>query len=759
MLQYFETLQDESGNALAGATVTVTNYPSGTAASIYSTNGTASPIAGGIATADVTGQVAFFVPNGAYTLVYAVAGTPYKTKTPVQMFDPLGFVAGTDTGSANVYVVTSSAYPVSLYVGLQLEFLATHANTGASTLNLNATGNQPINQPGGSALIAGMIQANGLTRLEWDGAEWQLIASQSQPFFAASSAENTAGVTPTSYAYQPGDLRRYGATDVSAGGSTDSTAAITTALSIVQQSFAATGCVFLTTGSLSMVSGASLVGPGKIKLSGGSNNLFNLSASNISIKGLAVDCSANTTAEKWFVQITGAINNVEISDCLVASGRIVENGTNTSNIRILRNNISGACVSSGSGGTIAFGVSTACTYFAAIDNYLSATGGAGISTSNACQHGIIRGNKILSMTGPGIYAQQLAYGTVEGNQCINGSSTGIGWNNATAPVPQRSTIANNICVGNAQDGLDINFSNSASVPGYLTITGNYLENNGQTNPYGTGINLQYANLCTVTGNIMFGNGLDGIRVYGGQDNTIVGNLSISNGAVTPGTTYSGISFYSASNCTAHGNVCTNLSGGANQFYGIHEDSGSSGNIISGNNCVGNVTGTVLIQGALSILKDDVGGYIEQAFTLAITNSSGTLQHAIYGQSGAIALGNYSSRINNATASNTNTPTGTDSTTPFAGGGKISSVTANNFIFDTAAQTVGFTDAVATLEFNSTTNALAVRLQMLSQNVNGVTQYRPNLSFTNPTTGAAVNLTTANIPNGDTIEVRFRGRLF
>lgn len=224
MLQFFDTLTDDSGNSLLGATVTVTNYPSGTLATIYSTNGTASPIANSVVAADITGQVSFYIPDGAYTLTYAYKSTIYKTRSPVQMLDPMGFVAAADTGgSANTYAVSGAQYPATLYTGLKVEIKAANTNTGASTLNFQSLGAQAINQPGGSALAAGMIQANGLARVEWDGTQWQLLGSQSQPFYAITGPETTAGVTVTNNTVAPGNLIRYGADPT---GASDSTTAV-----------------------------------------------------------------------------------------------------------------------------------------------------------------------------------------------------------------------------------------------------------------------------------------------------------------------------------------------------------------------------------------------------------------------------------------------------------------------------------------------------------------------------------------------------
>jgi hypothetical protein len=211
MLQYFETLTDDSGNALLGATCQVFSYPVGTPAPIYNSNGTASPVANNTIASDITGQISFYVPDGDYTLVYAYQGTTYKTKSPVQMFDPMGLVSVADVGTVNAYVLTDARLPATLYAGQKVEFLAANTNTGASTLNVNSTGAQALNFPGGDELSAGVVQARGLYRAEWDGSEWQLFSVQSQSFYATTPAEQAAGVTPVAFSFQEGDIRRYGA--------------------------------------------------------------------------------------------------------------------------------------------------------------------------------------------------------------------------------------------------------------------------------------------------------------------------------------------------------------------------------------------------------------------------------------------------------------------------------------------------------------------------------------------------------------------
>ena len=218
MLQYFETLTDSQGNSLYGAIVTVYTYPGLALASIYSTNGTASPIANSAVTSDITGQVSFYVPDGAYQLTYTYKGTVYKTKAPVQMLDPMGYVPATDSGTANAYVVTGSQYPASLYTGLKLTLQAANTNLfpGTSTLNLNSTGAQNIVIGSGANVQPGHIEAGGVYQLTWTGAAWQLTNPTpndfSQVVSSAESRTNTTVLANSIYltgVVQPGTYEYY----------------------------------------------------------------------------------------------------------------------------------------------------------------------------------------------------------------------------------------------------------------------------------------------------------------------------------------------------------------------------------------------------------------------------------------------------------------------------------------------------------------------------------------------------------------------
>jgi hypothetical protein len=73
-----------------------------------------------------------------------------------------------DTGTANVYAVAYTPALAALTDGLVVWFKAKTANTGASTLNVNGLGAQPILGAAHSALQGGEIVANGRVELIWN---------------------------------------------------------------------------------------------------------------------------------------------------------------------------------------------------------------------------------------------------------------------------------------------------------------------------------------------------------------------------------------------------------------------------------------------------------------------------------------------------------------------------------------------------------------------------------------------------------------
>lgn len=80
-----------------------------------------------------------------------------------------------ETGAADAYVVTLSPAPTAYVAGMRVSFKATNANTGASTLKLGSLTTKAI-QFAGAALTAGMIPANGIVDVIYDGTQWQMVS-------------------------------------------------------------------------------------------------------------------------------------------------------------------------------------------------------------------------------------------------------------------------------------------------------------------------------------------------------------------------------------------------------------------------------------------------------------------------------------------------------------------------------------------------------------------------------------------------------
>lgn len=156
---------------------------------------------------------------------------------------------------------------------------------------------------------------------------------------------------------------------------------------------------------------------------------------------------------------------------------------------------------------------------------------------------------------------------------------------------------------------------------------------------------------------------------------------------------------------------------------------------------------------LSTNNLNIRGKQLQQFTLRITNTGGTIQHRISVQGSA---GKLHGKINAASATLQNTPTGADASTAFAYGGKLSTTAPSVFIFDTAAQVIDEQVGIGTLVYNSTTTALLASFFVASYDVNGVTKNRLVVQFMNPTTGAAYTISGMGV--GTIIDATFMGFL-
>lgn len=140
----------------------------------------------------------------------------------------------------------------------------------------------------------------------------------------------------------------------------------------------------------------------------------------------------------------------------------------------------------------------------------------------------------------------------------------------------------------------------------------------------------------------------------------------------------------------------------------------------------------------------IAGTEFQAFQVIINNNGGTLQHKIVapgaGETSATTapLGNL---INGASATYTNTPTGTDASTPFAAGGKISSAQPAAFVLDMPGVTPENFVVWPQVKLSNTGAFPPVEISQSSRDINGVTRNRPEIYLLNSSTGGALSWAT------------------
>lgn len=86
----------------------------------------------------------------------------------------------TDTGAANAYAITTSPTMATIPMGTIFNFQAGHANTGASTLNVDSIGAIPIKKNGGTGASVGTdlaardIAAGQVVSVSYDGSNFQM---------------------------------------------------------------------------------------------------------------------------------------------------------------------------------------------------------------------------------------------------------------------------------------------------------------------------------------------------------------------------------------------------------------------------------------------------------------------------------------------------------------------------------------------------------------------------------------------------------
>lgn len=163
---YYVTIYDPAQLGETGATPTLTTFASTTQAGahvgqpgyVYIGSITALPAGSG-------GQSGGGGSGGITNLGNA-------TQTAIQNES---YTYGADTGAANAYVVTLIPVPSGYVAGMGVVFKAAHANTGASTLNVNGLGAKSIVKNGSVALAGGEIAAGQIIYVKYDGTNFQII--------------------------------------------------------------------------------------------------------------------------------------------------------------------------------------------------------------------------------------------------------------------------------------------------------------------------------------------------------------------------------------------------------------------------------------------------------------------------------------------------------------------------------------------------------------------------------------------------------
>ena len=89
-------------------------------------------------------------------------------------------VTGVDAGAANAYTVTPTTAVVSYDTKMQLIFVPTATNTGASTVNISGLGVKNIKAVDGTDPIAGDLMSGSVYKAIYNGTEFRLVSSTKQ---------------------------------------------------------------------------------------------------------------------------------------------------------------------------------------------------------------------------------------------------------------------------------------------------------------------------------------------------------------------------------------------------------------------------------------------------------------------------------------------------------------------------------------------------------------------------------------------------
>lgn len=131
---------------------------------------------------DYRGEARIWIPpNVAYKYVLAPSTDTDPPTSPIWTVDQLvnsqliTLYGGVDTGSVNAYVLNFTANFTAYTDGIQITWIPTNTNTGASTINVNGIGVVSIVNPDGSALLPTEIVANQPAQILFKAGVFELI--------------------------------------------------------------------------------------------------------------------------------------------------------------------------------------------------------------------------------------------------------------------------------------------------------------------------------------------------------------------------------------------------------------------------------------------------------------------------------------------------------------------------------------------------------------------------------------------------------
>jgi len=168
MQKYQNNIVSSSGTPVISASISVTNYPSGTAATIYSDNGVT--LAANPLTSDSLGNFSFYAADGRYSLSISGVNVSATTLTDILLEDPtnpnpISATTITATGTSTLAGVTATSLAVSgaATVGAGLAVTGALSATGALTTNglkEDSSGNLGIGGTPGTAIVLDITKAN-----------------------------------------------------------------------------------------------------------------------------------------------------------------------------------------------------------------------------------------------------------------------------------------------------------------------------------------------------------------------------------------------------------------------------------------------------------------------------------------------------------------------------------------------------------------------------------------------------------------------